>query len=426
MDSAALFKQLLETAGVNVNGWGLFVSKEPDPAPHRAITCFNTGGLQPSPKWSLDFPSVQIRVRGFPNGYQESRAKAEECKTALLGIDPQDVNGGIDRLVSVIIRTDIADIGFDQTNRPIHTINFNLITQPKADGYRIAIPPIAATTFTPPTVQYPLDVVPGAAAAYSTRRLASGLAGNFGVNNIKRASDGQNIGVGLSGDDYDTAAADTFLGGSQGTVIVWSDQTPNSNNLAKLLAPNQPAFNKIGGIYRTVWGAGTDQSLKATSKPSISGIFYGGGFAMFVVDVENVGSGNSLLSNNSYNLFLYSGPGIWFIQKGAGGDGSWGTGNISGLTGLHIIDVQYDSTSSASQPVFSVDGVVIPLSTVNGYSGTPTDDSTSQLEIGNSTIMGNSWGFGGGIFEALVYPMIPTSSDISALRANAKAYWNTP
>jgi hypothetical protein len=144
MDSAALFKQLLETAGVNVNGWAVYVSKEPDPAPHRAITCYNTGGLQPSPKWSLDFPTVQVRVRGFPSSYPESRAKAEECKSALLGIDPQDVNGGDDRLVSVVIRSDIMDIGFDQTNRPIHTINFNLIVQPKAVGYRIELPPIAA------------------------------------------------------------------------------------------------------------------------------------------------------------------------------------------------------------------------------------------------------------------------------------------
>jgi hypothetical protein len=131
MDPASVIKDILDAPSsyISINGWGVYVAKEPL-NPHRAITVYNSGGLQPNPKWALDYPSVQVRVRGFPNNYQESRQKAQDCKDVLLGLPPQDVNTGGDRIVSVVIRADIVDLGFDNTNRPIHTINFNLITQP--------------------------------------------------------------------------------------------------------------------------------------------------------------------------------------------------------------------------------------------------------------------------------------------------------
>jgi len=425
MDSAALFKQLLETAGVSVNGWGLFVSKEPDPAPHRAITCFNTGGLQPSPKWSLDFPSVQIRVRGFPNGYQESRAKAEECKTALLGIDPQDVNGGIDRLVSVIIRTDIADIGFDQTNRPIHTINFNLITQPKASGYRTEIPPIAfLRSGPPPTIEYPLDLVPGAVSAWSTRQMKSVTPAV--INTIRRPSDNATMGIGSNPDStYDDAAATTFLQGSPGTVVSWGDQSASSLVLAQANTSDQPAFDKALGVYGTKWTAGSTQNLAANDVAAIQDIFQGGGYGLFVVDTQVGANAHVIVGKTHWVLFLY-GSQVWMVQDGSGGQGFWGTSDVV-TPGLHIIEVEYNSNASTNLPVFRVDGTNEPLGSTNGYSGTSVSDVGQNLVVGQSAaLVGGNSGFDGYILEGYLYGIIPSTTDKDSLRANVKAFWNTP
>ena len=70
------FSGILVTAGVGTigatSGWRIGVAVEPDGSgiPDTTITLFDTGGFSPNPKWIIDEPSVQIRVRGSPNGYQ--------------------------------------------------------------------------------------------------------------------------------------------------------------------------------------------------------------------------------------------------------------------------------------------------------------------------------------------------------------------
>lgn len=128
---AEIAKDLLVAAGVGTfgsqSGWGIFVSKEPT-SPDTTVTVYNTGGLAPNPKWLLDFPSIQVRVRGAANGFVAARQKAQDAKDALLGIPSQDV--GPDRLVAINGISDVADIGYDEKERPLFTVNFSLIIEP--------------------------------------------------------------------------------------------------------------------------------------------------------------------------------------------------------------------------------------------------------------------------------------------------------
>lgn len=128
-------KDLLVSAGVGVfaadTGWGIYISKQPD-APNSVITLFNTSGRPPNPKWLLDYPSLNARVRGDKGDYVGAEVKAREVKDVLLGLDSQDING--DRWVSVTMPGDLAFIGYDENERPLISLNFRLIIEPAVSG----------------------------------------------------------------------------------------------------------------------------------------------------------------------------------------------------------------------------------------------------------------------------------------------------
>lgn len=141
-DPAVSVKDLLVAGGAGTfaatSGWSIHVGKLPA-TPNTAISVMQTGGLAPNPKWLLDYPSIQVMVRGAANGYVAARAKAQKVKDILLGIASQDLNG--DRLVQINQIGDIASIGFDDSNRPLFTLNFRLIVEPATsiDSNRIAL-----------------------------------------------------------------------------------------------------------------------------------------------------------------------------------------------------------------------------------------------------------------------------------------------
>ena len=133
-------KDLLVSNGVGVfnanSGWSIQVSRDRD-KPDTQIAVFNTGGDTPNPAYLLDFPSVQVQVRGDQNGYLASRAKAQQVKDKLLGLPSFDLNG--DRWVSIRLIGDIVDIGYDGSDRPLHSVNFDLIIEPIAGDNRISL-----------------------------------------------------------------------------------------------------------------------------------------------------------------------------------------------------------------------------------------------------------------------------------------------
>lgn len=138
---ADIVADLLVTAGVGAKGsqssWGIFIGIEPV-TPKAAITVYNTGGRMANPAWRVDYPSVQVRIRGVQNGYTASRAKAQAVKDALLGIASQTLGSG-DRLISIALRGDIIDLGMDPNNQPLHTVNLDLILEPVSGTHRLAL-----------------------------------------------------------------------------------------------------------------------------------------------------------------------------------------------------------------------------------------------------------------------------------------------
>ncbi len=124
-------KDLIVTEGLATfaatSGWGIFIAREPL-SPDTVITVYDTGGLAPDPKWLLDYPSVQIRIRGAKGEYQAAYVKARQCRDTVLGCPSLDLNG--DRWVSIVGLGDIISLGHDDNERPQFTTNFRLIIQP--------------------------------------------------------------------------------------------------------------------------------------------------------------------------------------------------------------------------------------------------------------------------------------------------------
>ena len=92
-----------------------------------------------------------------------------------------------------------------------------------------------------------LDLYPGAAVAYSLRKLRTAYIGNS--IRVRRASDNteQNIGFDSLG-NLDTSALTAFCSGTNGFVTIWFDQSGNSQNVIQATAISQPQIVASGSV----------------------------------------------------------------------------------------------------------------------------------------------------------------------------------
>lgn len=112
--------------------WALWIGKQPL-KPDRSITIYDTGGGTPNPRWLLDEPSVQFRIRGGQNDYQLAADKATEVRNRLLGRDSYNAFDGLgDRVVMINAIGDVAFMGWgkDDLVRPEFVFNLRLIIEP--------------------------------------------------------------------------------------------------------------------------------------------------------------------------------------------------------------------------------------------------------------------------------------------------------
>lgn len=139
-DPAQSVKDLLVAANMGTfaaaSGWSVNVGGLPE-APDTVILCNATGGKDPYPNLSINFPSVQVMVRGAKNGYQAARTKIDACVSALLGLSTIVVNGDTYQACNQI--GDVSYLGQDDNTRPLFSANFSFIVLPVASGNRVAI-----------------------------------------------------------------------------------------------------------------------------------------------------------------------------------------------------------------------------------------------------------------------------------------------
>jgi hypothetical protein len=111
--------------------WRISTGRQPD-SPDTSITVYDTGGQPDHPVLRLNYPSIQIRVRGNKDAYPTAFSKINDVKELLLGLPSQDING--DRWTAVNMIGGVMGAGYDAVSRPEFTVSFRCIVEPAADS----------------------------------------------------------------------------------------------------------------------------------------------------------------------------------------------------------------------------------------------------------------------------------------------------
>lgn len=118
------------TFNLNIGGW--------PSAPDKAILINQSGGRPPYPRLAINFPSVQVMVRGKASGYVEARDEMRKVCNILLGLGNITVTGG-DIFRSCNQIGDVFNMGQDDNSRPMFSSNWWFIVIPSDLGNRVAI-----------------------------------------------------------------------------------------------------------------------------------------------------------------------------------------------------------------------------------------------------------------------------------------------
>lgn len=119
------------------NGWTKYIGNLPG-EPNQVVAFMDAGGPPSNPRWLLDFPTVQVMVRGEKDSYGEAYAQLRAVRDKLLGVLSQDVveTDGTHRLVAITELTNIMTLGNDANDRPMLSWNCRTIWEPPSGDNR--------------------------------------------------------------------------------------------------------------------------------------------------------------------------------------------------------------------------------------------------------------------------------------------------
>jgi hypothetical protein len=245
-----------------------------------------------------------------------------------------------------------------------------------------------------------------AAAAYSMRKLSSAYSGS--ALQVRRSSDNtiQDIGFTASG-DLDTASLKTFVGGGNGYVTIWYDQSGNGKNLTQATNAQQPALVASGVINREqskpfirFWGVVSTSfnSLNLSTAMTTTG------HVSAVLRFITGGYGFILSHTGAYRW--HSTPGSKMFDANASTSVKNGTGWYNG-TATTPTSMSWPSTLS-----------LIELAPQTPSTGTEWDN------IGNDRSCCHYLTGGGGYSELIVFSAALPATDRQNMETNQKAYFS--
>jgi hypothetical protein len=259
------------------------------------------------------------------------------------------------------------------------------------------------------TPSYLLDTYGGAAAAYSLRKLSSTYSGN--AIRVRRSSDNTETNIGFNADgSLNTTALTAFVGAGNGFVVVWYDQSGNSNNATQLTAALQARIVNAGVI--------TLQNGKPIVDFYGSGIFYTysnivatQNISIYLIQKRNDGKSISV-SNTA------GGPGIeqstdnnFYIQRVNGNNGFYSLAADSTTTFCLLEGYSNPSGMSAYK-----NNVAYALSGETSFGSTVTTYNSIANYNGNAASVGYA-------AEIIIY----TNSQIpnrAAINTNINSYYS--
>lgn len=153
------------------------------------------------------------------------------------------------------------------------------------------------STVVPPAT-YLLDQFPGATLGYSVRKLRSGYTG-FAFE-VRRSSDNVTTNIGFVGEDLDTTALTTFLGGSKGYITKWYNQAASpiaNSDMIQTTALLQPQITLYSGQYYVTWdgSSGTGTKMNTLAANGLKAINVNGSFSTFAMAIPTVSNQTQIL-----------------------------------------------------------------------------------------------------------------------------------
>ena len=158
-----------------------------------------------------------------------------------------------------------------------------------------------------------LDVYPGAARAYSLRKLRSAYTGNS--IRIRRSSDNAEIDVGFVNNYLDTTTISTFCGVGNGFIRIWYDQSGNSINIDQGLNNLQPqiyfsgSFVLRSGKISIEFAVGRGLNMPLYTRTSAQN------YSFWITYEKNGGTTNLVIWGGGNNLWAEYGQTLQYINN---------------------------------------------------------------------------------------------------------------
>ena len=127
---------LMIAYGLGTLGTDIFIGRDPG-GTSQTITLYDLGGPSVNPAWARDFIDLQISVWGATNDYTGGYSKAVDIKNYLLGLAAQTI--GTKTYFAFNMRSNIALVNYDNSNRPEFMMLFRIIIDDGNVGNRLSL-----------------------------------------------------------------------------------------------------------------------------------------------------------------------------------------------------------------------------------------------------------------------------------------------
>lgn len=279
---------------------------------------------------------------------------------------------------------------------------------------------LAANCWNSPDRPGPLDFLSNVTGAWSSaRRLGRSYTGP--IANEKGSS---TVDIFAALASIDQSPLSVLLAGTTGTTVIEYDQSANVNNLNQSTGASQPAITfqqaSLNGRTTAQFGDGG-----AVALPTVSTFAYpyasGGFYSVVVNQTAPTVTGDRLYNTTGGSISTTAVTRVLtFNQTFNTTSGVWTIPAIS--NGAHIIDLQYNDSSVANNPVLGLDGVNQTVTQVTAPVGT-ANNTAATMFIGNQVATAGVRGWSGAMAEEIFTTSIPNANVLDAVRRNQAGFY---
>ena len=285
-------------------------------------------------------------------------------------------------------------------NPPTVTISPSTYTNPGiCYGSSVTLTASGASTYVWGGVNTPpLDATSTYKLAVGLRKLRSAYTGS--AVRLRRSTDNVEADFGFTGNDLNTSAIATWLGGATGYCVKLYDQSGNANDMIPSAVSAQPTYVASGINSKPILHFTTSQNIRNTTN-------FPSPFTALVAAKQTGPTRGRVVTSIGNNWLL----GWWSNNKIAAFYEGWvstGNGGATSDSNSYV----YSGTSTGSTSAFYENGVSKTVNATGGVTG-PNGISINNGEQSDADVA-----------EIFVFSSVLSNTDRQALENNSGSYYN--